>query len=206
MIPLMVDFTGRQVMVFGGGAVALRKARYFIQEAKIIVLSRSFHPDFSHIPAVLHTLELSPDIESIRGMIEESALVVAATSDPELNSVIMEACRLEGILCNVASGKAGDVLLPAKITGERYVIGISSQGSVPAVSRYIRESLEEKIPNLDALIELGEWIRNEFRTGIRVSRNYDSILYDALRDPQTHIALASGQEMAKGYIREKYAL
>lgn len=206
MIPLMVDFTGRQVMVFGGGAVALRKARYFIPEAKVTVFSRSFHPDFSHIPAVLHTIELTHDIASIREMIRRSTLVVAATSDPELNSEIMEACSLEGIFCNVASGKAGDVMLPAKISGERYVIGISTQGSVPAVSRYIRESLEEKIPNLDALIELGEWIRNEFRSGLPVSRNYDSILYEALRDPQTHIALTSGQKRAQEYVREKYVV
>ena len=200
----MVDFTGRQVIVFGGGAVAVRKAGYFAQEAEVTAFSRSFHPDFTHLPVVLHTMELTHDIASIREMIKESTLVVAATSDQELNSTIMRACSLERIFCNVASGSAGDVMLPAKITGERYVIGISTRGSVPAVSRYIRECLEEKISDLDALIELGEWIRREFRTGIPVSRNYDSILYEVLRDPQTHIALTFGQEMAQKYIREKY--
>ena len=202
----MVDFTGRQVIVFGGGAVAVRKAKYFVQEAEVTAFSRSFHPDFSHLPVVLHVMELTHDIASIRDMIKESMLVVAATSDQELNSTIKRACSLERIFCNVASGSVGDVMLPAKITGERYVIGISTQGSVPAVSRYIRECLEEKISNLDALIELGEWIRQEFRSGLQVSRNYDSILYEALRDPQTHIALTSGQKRAQEYVREKYVV
>ena len=42
MIPLFIDCSGRRVVIFGGGAVAARKAAYFVQEARVLVVSRSF--------------------------------------------------------------------------------------------------------------------------------------------------------------------
>lgn len=201
----MIDFTGKKVIIFGGGTVGARKARYFMGEAEVLVYSRSFHADFNDLPVCKREMELSRDIPSVCSLIRHSALVIAATSDPDINATIRDACSMEGILCNVAAGPAGDVILPAKITGRRYTIGISTHGSVPAISRLLREQVEELLPDPDALIDLGEWIRSEFRgsgdTGVR----YDRILYDALRDPRTHAELSAGLDQAKRYVRERYA-
>jgi precorrin-2 dehydrogenase/sirohydrochlorin ferrochelatase len=50
VIPLLHDFTGEVVLVFGGGPVGARKARRFGREARVVVLSpafadRVFEPD-----------------------------------------------------------------------------------------------------------------------------------------------------------------
>jgi siroheme synthase, N-terminal domain len=158
MIPLMIDFTGKKVIIFGGGVVGARKARYFANEADVIVYSRSFHPEFQEIPVKTEVCNLTRDLETLRNMIHHASLVIAATSDPELNGLIESACTHEHIWCNVAAGKQGDVVLPAKISGNRYVIAVSTSGSVPAVSRLIREEIENTFPDLDDLILLGEWI------------------------------------------------
>ncbi|PWR71223.1 bifunctional precorrin-2 dehydrogenase/sirohydrochlorin ferrochelatase [Methanospirillum stamsii] len=204
MIPLMVDFTGRKVIIFGGGAVGARKARYFVEEADVTVYSRSFHPDFSSIPVRQEVLDLSPDAYSICPLIQDSALVIAATSDPDLNNIIREASESVHVFCNVASGNPGDVFLPAKVTGKKFTLAISTIGSVPAVSRLIREEMEKTFPDMDELIELGEWIRESFSTDHADPISGQSILYTALRDPETRKALSKGQMNAREYIRERY--
>jgi precorrin-2 dehydrogenase/sirohydrochlorin ferrochelatase len=206
MIPLMIDFTGKKVIIFGGGVVGARKAGYFLPEADVIIYSRSFHPDFKKIQARQEVCTLTKDIEILRNMIRNSSLVIAATSDPELNELIGSACTGEHIWCNVAAGRAGDVVLPAKLSGDRYTIAVSTTGSVPAISRLIREELEESLPDLDELVELGEWIRTTYR-GVRSGNiPYDTVLYEALRDPEVRKALSSGQEQAQEYIRERFAV
>jgi precorrin-2 dehydrogenase / sirohydrochlorin ferrochelatase len=205
MIPLMIDLSGKRVVIFGGGSVGVRKARYFIGESDVVVYSRSFHPDFEMIPCSKISVEIPHDEEKIKPLIRNSALVIAATSDTRLNEKIRSIALSEGILCNVAAGEPGDVTLPAKISGSRYTIAVTTHGSVPAVSRMIREHLEDAFPDLDDLIELGEWIRNEFRMEQDSGRSYVTVLNRALRDPKTRKALESGQKIAQEYILENYS-
>ena len=206
MIPLMIDFTGKKVIIFGGGAVGARKARYFAHEAEVVVYSRSFHPEFQEIPVRTEVCNLTGDLETLRNMIHDASLVIAATSDPELNELIESACTREHILCNVAAGKQSDVVLPAKISGNRYVIAVSTSGSVPAVSRLIREQIENTFPDLDDLILLGEWIRETYRGDRTGTDTYDAVLYAALRDPETRKALVSGMTTAQEYVQRRFAL
>lgn len=206
MIPLMIDFTGKKVIIFGGGVVGARKARYFAHEADVVVYSRSFHPEFQEIPVRTEVCNLTKDMETLRNMIHNGSLVIAATSDPELNELIESACTCEHIWCNVAAGKHGDVVLPAKISGSRYVIAVSTSGSVPAVSRLIREQIENTFPDLDDLILLGEWIRETYRGDRTGTDTYDAVLYAALRDPETRKALVSGMTTAQEYVQRRFAI
>lgn len=181
-----------------------RKARYFAQEADVTVYSRSFHPDFSTIAVRQEVLDLTPDSDSIRDLIQESSLVIAATSNPDLNNVIRKASQSIDVLCNVASGDSGDVFLPAKITGKKFTLAFSTIGSVPAISRLIREELEKAFPDLDELIDLGEWIRESFNSTQGSPGSSSPVLYNALRDPETRKALTEGQMKAREYIQERY--
>ncbi|MDD1670679.1 MAG: NAD(P)-dependent oxidoreductase, partial [Methanomicrobiales archaeon] len=42
MLPLILDLTGRKVVIFGGGQVGARKAGFFRGECRVTVVSRSF--------------------------------------------------------------------------------------------------------------------------------------------------------------------
>jgi precorrin-2 dehydrogenase/sirohydrochlorin ferrochelatase len=201
----MIDFTGKRVVIFGGGAVGARKARYFAREAEVVVYSRSFHHEFEELAVKKEVCDLIPNKEALLPMIEDASFVIAATSDQELNELIQTICNQKRVLCNVAKGRPGDVMLPAQITGARYVIGISTKGSVPGISRLIREELEKSFPDLDDLIALGSWIRDTYREDQTAPGSYESVLYTALRDPETRKALAKGMVHAQEYVRRRFA-
>ena len=59
MIPLMIDLAGKKVVIFGGGEVGARKARFFAPEAEVTVISRSFSPLLSSLTIQRVTRELS---------------------------------------------------------------------------------------------------------------------------------------------------
>jgi precorrin-2 dehydrogenase/sirohydrochlorin ferrochelatase len=164
MIPLFVDCSGRRIVIFGGGAVAARKAAYFAQEARVLVLSRSFVQKLESLPVEKVNLDLQ-DISDTRlsALIGNAFLVIAAVSDPAQNNRIGRFCQKRGILFNNADGDAGDVLLPAISRGEHYTLAISTEGSSPAISRYIREHLEREVPELDAMITLQHRLREELK-------------------------------------------
>jgi precorrin-2 dehydrogenase/sirohydrochlorin ferrochelatase len=204
MIPLMVDCTGRPVTIFGGGAVGARKARYFSDEADVTVYSRSFSPSFQSIPVRQIQAEISIRGEQIDEVIRGAFLVVAATSDPDLNKEIIERCTRKGILCNNATTPAGSVTLPAKYTGNRFTIAVSTKGASPGVSRFIREHMEACWPDLDQMIMLEEEFRQILKEqGISESRRRE-ILADLLHDPEAWLTLSQGIGAALRYAEEKY--
>ncbi|HZD43870.1 MAG TPA: bifunctional precorrin-2 dehydrogenase/sirohydrochlorin ferrochelatase, partial [Methanomicrobiales archaeon] len=142
MIPLMLDLRGRRVLIFGGGRVSLRKARFFSGEADVAVVSRSFSADLKALGVECIPMDLSaaPD-EALRDVLEGAYLVVAATDDPDLNDRIGRLCTSRGILFNNADGETGDVLVPSVVRGDHYCISISTCGRSPAIARYLRISL-----------------------------------------------------------------
>jgi Siroheme synthase (precorrin-2 oxidase/ferrochelatase domain) len=105
MIPLMLDLTGRRVLIFGGGGVGARKAAHFEHEAEVTVISRSFSPRFDGLSVRRHETDLAslPD-DAIVELLDGAFLAVAATPDPALNNRIGRLCASAGVLFNNAAG------------------------------------------------------------------------------------------------------
>lgn len=134
----MIDFSGKKVVIFGGGDVGTRKARYFSPEADVMIYSREFSQELNDLPVRRCACNLEKmDTNRIETLIEDASLVITALASQEMNTTIQSVCRKKGILCNNAGGEAGDVILPSKISGKRYLIAISTFGSSPATARLI---------------------------------------------------------------------
>lgn len=200
----MVDCSKRLVTIFGGGKVGARKARYFASEADVTVYSRSFSPAFNSIQVKQVGTTIPRDETAITDLIRGSFLVITATSDPELNLIIATRCRDEGILCNNATDIHSVVTLPAKITGERYTIAVSTSGGSPAVSRFIREQIEEMWPDLDLMITLSEELRQDMRMRLIPETKRREILTAILHDPVIWKSLQTGTENALMRVKETY--
>jgi precorrin-2 dehydrogenase / sirohydrochlorin ferrochelatase len=206
MIPLMVDCTNKSVAIFGGGKVGARKARYFVDEADVTVYSRTFSPAFESIPVKQIQTELSVTEEKITDFIRGAFLVITATSDPGLNQNIAARCKAVGILCNNATDPLADVTLPSKFNGEKFTIAISTRGGSPAVARFIREKMEAAWPNLDLMITLEEYLRQDLKDRQIPENQRRDILTAILHDPAVWERLPGGIESTFRLVQERYHL
>lgn len=205
MIPLFIDFTGRRVVIFGGGDVAARKAAYFSGKAEIIVVSRSFVPAFDELKVTRQDLDLvTATGRNLANVLTGAFLVIAATSDTEINNRIGRLCKATGILFNNAHGETGDVVMPAVAGGENYTIAVSTGGNSPAVSRYIREKIEDTFPALDDMIALQMRLREVLKAQEPDQKKRSAIIAKVLHDPTVWTALEAKRPDVWEDVRTRY--
>lgn len=205
MVPLVLDLRGKKVVIFGGGAVGVRKARFFAGEAKITVISRSFSPGFSGMDLERIHLDLSDaEDELIRSLVAGASLVIAATTAREINDRIGRICRDHGILFNNADGEPGDVTLPAVSGGRNYLIAVTTFGRSPAFARYLRTMLDGRSHEFDLMISLQERLRNWLKVHEPDAMRRAEILHDVIQDPAVWDALRMDDEKAMQLVKEKY--
>ncbi|MDN7013029.1 bifunctional precorrin-2 dehydrogenase/sirohydrochlorin ferrochelatase [Methanoculleus sp. FWC-SCC3] len=205
MIPLMLDLTGRRVLIFGGGGVGARKAAFFEHEAEVTVISRSFSPELDALAIRRQEADLSVlSDETFQGFLQGAFLAVAATPDPGLNDRIGRLCAEAGVLFNNAAGVPGDVIIPSVVRGSRFLVAISTRGKSPAVSRYLRTRLEAEYADLDKMIELQEEVRSMLRETEPVQAERSRILWSILSDDEIRAALATDYGRARALAIERY--
>ena len=205
MIPLMIDFSGKRVVIFGGGEVGARKAAYFCEETEVTVISRSFSPAFDELTVRKQAVNLAGigDFE-LESLVKDAFLVIAATQDPALNDRIGRYCAIRGVLFNNADGKAGDVTLPSQLKGEHYNIAISTRGESPGISRSLREHIEHTYPNLDLMIEVQNQLRRTLKLKFSDQEQRSRVLHAVLDDDSVWKALDGGTRPAWEIIERRY--
>ncbi|MEF8782673.1 MAG: bifunctional precorrin-2 dehydrogenase/sirohydrochlorin ferrochelatase [Haloarculaceae archaeon] len=166
MIPLLHDFEGEIVLVFGGGTVGARKARRFTREAHVVVVSPSFvDADFGGASRV----RAAPDASDVGAWIDSAdpALVVAATDDGGLNEAVTRAGRERGVLVNRAdeggAREFGSVVVPATVRDGPVVAAVATGAKSPALSRYLRERIEETVHGAGAMAEMTAALREDLK-------------------------------------------
>lgn len=167
MIPLFHDFSGSTVVVFGGGAVGARKARRFVREAYVIVVSPAFTDlEFGGAERV----QAAPEPADLSAWFERAgpAIVVAATDDAELNDAIEREARERGILVNRADERGGrdpgSVVVPATVREDPVVVAISTGGASPALSKRLRKRIEPELDGAGEMADLTAELRGELRS------------------------------------------
>ena len=204
MIPLLVDCTGKRIVIFGGGAVASRKAMYFSGNADVLLVSRSFLPKITTLPVKRRILDVgtvSDDL--IEEILDGAFLVISTFSDPSQNNRIGNLCRARAILFNNADGETGDVMLPSVTGGKNYTIAISTKGSSPAVSRFIREHLEKTYPALDEMIALQSELREQLKHHEPSQTRRTAILLEVLNDKELWEILKKDPSLARNQAKKE---
>ena len=209
MPALMINTAQKKVVIIGGGSVAVRKAAYF-SDAAVIMYSKTFEKTPAHVTCIQR--EVSPD--DIFSIITGAFLVIAATSDPDLNSCIVAAARKSNILCNSANGE-GDVIIPAQIEKGTITIGISTGGTAPVLAQHMRMQLETMLetmfPELEQMDSFLTALRSKLKTRIPDQKKRSEILHLALYDNDIRATLQETKEsdlknimdeMAEEYIQK----
>jgi precorrin-2 dehydrogenase/sirohydrochlorin ferrochelatase len=205
MLPLILDLTGRKVVIFGGGPVGARKARFFQKECRVVVASRSFVPEIRETGAETVEVDLATASDgNLRDLMKGSTLVVAAVRDPALNERIREISRASGIFCNSATDPPGDVIIPSVEKGRSHLVAVTTFGRSPAMARYIRERVSRDAREMDMMIDLQERAREALQKREPSQERRSAILWEIIRDPATWEALSRGGEAAWEYVEGRY--
>jgi precorrin-2 dehydrogenase / sirohydrochlorin ferrochelatase len=186
-LPLMLDLSGRKIVIFGGGSVGERKAELFCACADTLVVSLEFSQRLQELKSSgqiqLHKLNLltASDLE-IREIISGAFIVIPATSSFELNRKITVTAQESNILINQVDA-LGSIVIPSVIKRGDLVIGISTLGHSPAVSKYTRKQIENVItPAYSDMIQLQDELRNYLKQNVADQRKRKEILWEILEN------------------------
>jgi len=144
--PVFLKLEGRKVLVVGAGSVAARKVMSLLEShATICVVAPKANADIEQL-ARDGRIEWHPRAFEDAD-VDGAWLVVASTSDPNVQRRIAEAARTR---CTFVIA-VDDVVNSSAHSGaivrrSPFTIAISSSGATPALTRLVREIIEQVLP------------------------------------------------------------
>lgn len=138
--PIMVDLKEKNITIVGGGKIAYRKAKNFINFGyKVNVVSLEFIEGFENIADKVNFINDGYDEKYIK----DSFIVVAATNNKQINENIGIFCREKDKLVNVVDNpKLSNFIVPSCVKRGDLVIGVSTSGKSPSLAAKIKRDLE----------------------------------------------------------------
>ena len=108
--------------------------------------------------------------------------VITATGSREQDEAVVASCKAKGIPVNAADDREEcDFFLPGIIKRGNLVVSVSTSGKSPAYSRYLREQIEDVIPDniekvLDILGELRKSLPSKLDSQVERSQIYNYVM------------------------------
>ena len=208
-LPLLIDFSDKLVVIFGGGAVGERKAKRFCEKAPVTIVSSSLTAELKEMEACDSFLFIQKDISKLTDgeifdCISDAFLVIAATSDSEINRKIISMAKTAGILANNTEG-TDEVVIPSFIERGGLQISISSGGESPAVTKYARMKIESVIgDDFEKMIDLQTEMREYLKTVESDQKKRQEILWEIMNDEKIWKLLSVDFEKAKNAAKAKF--
>lgn len=149
--PLCINLENKSFVVVGSGRIAMRKLaaiRQFTDKIKIITKEPIKEDLYDGIEIERKTF----DEDGLEG----ADFVITATGSRERDEAIVASCKAKGIPVNAADDREEcDFFLPGIIKRGDLVVSVSTTGKSPAYSRYLREQIEDMIPdNIEAILDI----------------------------------------------------
>ncbi|KUK44877.1 MAG: bifunctional precorrin-2 dehydrogenase/sirohydrochlorin ferrochelatase [Methanothrix sp.] len=196
-LPLLLDLSGRKVVIFGGGIVGERKARLFSQYAEVTVASLAFSPGLQEMAEEGAVDLVEADLS--RGaddLLRDAFIAIPATSDRDLNLELEEKAEKMGVLVNRVDG-VGEVVVPSVIRRNPIVVAISTLGESPALSKRLRMRIEEVLEGgyVEMALLLGE-MRGVLKGRVSDQAERKRILWEIISDEEVWRLLGDSYEKA----------
>jgi precorrin-2 dehydrogenase/sirohydrochlorin ferrochelatase len=201
--PIFLELGGRRAVVIGGGAVAARKAQALLAAgARLVVVSKD-------IDDALTALCQGTNAELIKSgysknYIAEAVLVIAATTDEQLNKRIYKDCQELGILCNVVDApELCDFITPAVVKRGDLQVAIGTEGHCPAYAGHLRKKLEQTFTNKhgEFLAELKK-LREHIIEDVPDEAERKILLGELVDDKSFEYFVQNGSEAWRDYAQE----
>ena len=145
--PIFINLIHKPVLVIGGGDVALRKIDMLLKaDAKITVIASKLCTELKHYQKLKKIQVKIKPFE--KNDITHSVLVVAATDNKKVNSLVSKTAQALNIPVNVVDEPAlCSFTMGSIIDRSPLLIAISSEGNAPVLAKFVREKIEALIPH-----------------------------------------------------------
>lgn len=172
--PVSMKVEGRRIVIVGGGAEALNKARLTVKTtAEVVIISRDIEEDFS-------ALDVRVEARPVQACdLFGAAIVFVADHGPD-GKLAQRLARLQGVPLNVVDVPSEcDFYTPSIIDRAPISIAISSEGAAPVLARLVRARIEAMLsPDLGAVARLAGSLRD--RVANLLSKPQARRFYEAL--------------------------
>lgn len=142
LFSIELNLEGRNVLVVGGGRIALRKVKTLLPTgAHITVVAPQLDPEFTTIPSIV--LKNRPyEPLDLRGIF----MVFICTDKPAVNAQVSNDARARRILVNNACDYLdGDFIVPARMDfGENIAVTVSTQGRAPSLAKKLKQKIQSE--------------------------------------------------------------
>ena len=168
-LPIFINIRKKPCIVIGGGDIALRKINLLLKaQAMVDCLSPSFSRDIKNLSKDGHITLINKGFDQTD--IKDYSIIIAATDDSSVNSLISSIAQVKNILVNVVdSPELSSFIMPSIVDRSPLIIAVSSSGKAPVLSRIIRAKLETVIPSAYGILaniagEYRQKVKDRFST------------------------------------------
>jgi precorrin-2 dehydrogenase/sirohydrochlorin ferrochelatase len=192
-MPLFIDLRNKKVVIFGGGHVGERKAKLFCNYSKTKVVSKTFTPELKRMASEGEIEIVKDDLTDIRRYFQGAFLVIPATNDPRLNSLITDYAKTRKVLFNQVD-VVGDVVVPSIISNNDITLGISTMGKSPSSAKFLKTRIEEILDEFSSMCRLQEEMRFILKRMVNDQHERKQKLYRVLNDEEVWAGLSRSYE------------
>jgi len=200
-IPLFHRCDTQRCLFVGGGKVALRKAKYFVDKGMVVdVISPAISQEFENliIQSQGTWFKAYFSEELTLNITQKYWCIIAATDSTSINRQVAAFAKAQYSLINVVDDTAlCDFIFPAIIERESLTIAISNAGSSPVLSRLLKKKITMLIP--DSYGKLSQFIgenRNKVKAIIENKKTLVSFWEHVIQGSIAKLILAGNPQEA----------
>lgn len=145
--PLFLNMKEKQVLVFGGGKIAVRRTKALLEfGARVRVVAPEISEELEELARETENLLL--EYRRYRpSELEEEDFVLAATNDETVNTTIFRECRHKHIWVNVASDKEKcDFYFPGIVQEGDITVGVTANGKDHRKAAEVTAKIRRQLP------------------------------------------------------------
>lgn len=143
LYPINLKLDELDVVIIGGGEVAYRKCKNFLEFNKnVTIVSKQILNKFYDLKGNIKIIK--DDYKEI--YIKDASVIIAATNNRELNMEIGLYCRAKNKLVNVVDNiEISNFTVPSYIKRGDLLISVSTGGKSPSLSSKVKKKLKRDI-------------------------------------------------------------
>lgn len=156
-----------KIIIIGGGRAACIKLKTFLsRKCSVWILSKEFSDEFNEFKDNISVHSLIGEYD--KKYIYDKHIVVIATNDKRVNSIIRKDCReLHKIYIDSSDVNGGNCIVPCQRNTESIHFAVNTRKTSPKTSVFIADIIKEHIEKYDDFVNFTSHIRNKLSKGVK---------------------------------------